>query len=248
MENKPISHRSQTRTGKPVASPVSGKAQSPVLWGDMNALIDQIAEGVAARLGIAIHATRSASKTSTSRASSSRQTVAKGRNSETAPDPTELLRELKATFREAGVLSQAEWRAQVAGRPDMLSADEMSARLGISSRSEVLKWVREHRLFSVMPPGRQRGQRFPVWQIETVGTDFSVILSELAAQHRSDWDIYEFFESPAATFIGLAPRELLLGNSQQEGVDKSALHLLKQPRAERYAQVLNLVREGPQDP
>lgn len=247
MENKSPSTRSQARTGKPVVSTVSRKDQSPVLWSDMNALIDQIAEGVAARLGVAIHATRPASKSSTPRANPSRPAAVKPSKSENATDTAELLRELEATFRGAGVLSQAEWRAQVASRPDMLSADEVSTRLGISSRSEVLKWVREHRLFSVMPPGRQRGQRFPKWQLETVGADFSLILAELAAQHRTDWAIYEFFESPAAILIGLAPRELLLGGSEREGVDKKASRLLKHPKADRCAQVLNLVREGPQD-
>ena len=247
MENKSTTTRSQAPKGRSVASTVSRKGQSPVLWSDMNALIDQIAEGVAARLGVSTHATRPASKTLTPRANPSRQTAAKESKTENATDTTKLLRELEATFREAGVLSQAEWRAQVVSRSDMLSADEVSTRLGISSRSEVLKWVREYRLFSVMPPGRQRGQRFPRGQLETVGMDFSMILAELAAQHRTDWAIYEFFESPAATLMGLAPRELLLGSSQREGVDKTALRLLKHPKAERCAQVLNLVREGPQD-
>lgn len=247
MENKSTNTRNQTRTGKSVVSTASRKGQSPVLWSDMNALIDQIAEGVAARLGVSIHATRPASKSSTPRANPSRLAAVKLSKSENATDAAQLLREVEATFREAGVLSQAEWRAQVTNRADMLSADEVSARLGISSRSEVLKWAREHRLFSVMPPGRQRGQRFPKWQIETVGTDFSVILAELAAQRRTDWAIYEFFDSPAAKFIGLAPHELLTGISQREGAEKAALLLLKKPKAERYAQVLDLVREGPQD-
>jgi hypothetical protein len=247
MESKSSNTKRQPLSGKSVVSTVRRGSESPVLWSDMNALIDQIAEGVAARLGLTIHATRPASKSSTPRAKSSPYTAEKKRKSENPADASQLLRELEATFRKAGVLSQAEWRAQVVGRADMLSADEVSARLGISSRSEVLKWTREHRLFSVMPPGRQRGQRFPKWQIDTVGPDFSTILTELAHQQRSDWAIYEFFDSPAAKLFGLAPHELLLGSTQREGADQAALPLLKKPKVERYAQVLDLVREGPQD-
>lgn len=216
----------------------------PVLWRDADAFARQIARGLFALFRNAMHNGRPASPSSTPRTRASQKTSAKARA--TPKDTTKLLHDVEAAFRSAGVLSQAEWRTHVSSLDDMLSADEMSKRLGISSRSEVLKWVREHRLFSVMPPGRQRGQRFPQWQIDVVGADFTAILTALAEQNRSDWSIYEFFETPAAAFSGLAPRELLLGSTAQgTAAGKAAQKLRKLPIAEKYAQVLELVREGP---
>lgn len=230
---------------KPSTLLTKHRDDQPVTWRDMRAVADYLADQVIARLGEGLHSQRPATTSSSAKSSSAELMVLERERAaaRATHDVDKLAKLAKTSLRQAGVLTQAEWRAQQAQQPEMLSADELSKRLRISSRSEVLKWRQNHRLISVMPPGRKTGQKFPSWQVAIVGDDFTALIQKLQSAFLSDWDVYDFFHFPAAKCFGLAPYELLVG-TDRDNIGKDARRLLSKSLAVRMSQVLALAEEG----
>lgn len=79
--------------------------------------------------------------------------------------------------------------AEVLGRRDMLSADEMAERLGIS-RVTVNARRQRHELLGL--DGAKRGFRFPEWQVDEDGRPIAALPRLFELLGPSPWGVYRF--------------------------------------------------------
>ena len=125
----------------------------------------------------------------------------------------------------------------------MVDASAAATILSLSSANQVRQRVRDHKLFGVIAPGRERGMLFPVWQFDrsVIGEPLQQVLTALHAQDLQGWAIHEFFEEPRVTLEGLSARQVLTGTVDSGGYAPSAHRLLAAASQERLARVLTVV-------
>lgn len=136
---------------------------------------------------------------------------------------------------------RADWEAAEAA--SMVDASAAATILSLSSANQVRQRVRDHKLFGVIAPGRERGMLFPVWQFDrsVIGEPLQQVLTALHAQDLQGWAIHEFFEEPRVTLEGLSARQVLTGTVDSGGYAPSAHRLLAAASQERLARVLTVV-------
>ncbi len=120
------------------------------------------------------------------------------------PTVVDASTELAAALSAARQRGQALAATILTGR-DMLSADKLAARLGVS-RMTVNTKRQKGQLLGL--DGAKRGFRFPLWQLDQTGRPWP----ELPALHEqlgSPWAVYRFLEQPQNELRGLTGRQAL---------------------------------------
>ena len=117
-----------------------------------------------------------------------------------APEPAPP----EAAIQEARARGRA-LAASLLAAPDMLTADAMAERLGVS-RMTVNTWRRKGRLLGLA--GAKRGYRFPGWQLDDEAKPLSG-LEGLADRLGSPWAVYRFLLRGHAELEGLSGLEAL---------------------------------------
>src|SRR6202007_2381785 len=79
--------------------------------------------------------------------------------------------------------------AEILERDDMLSADDMADRLGVS-RVTVNARRQRHELLGL--DGAKRGYRFPAWQVDEDGKTLAALPELFVALGPSPWGVYRF--------------------------------------------------------
>lgn len=140
-------------------------------------------------------------------------------------------------------LPRVDW--ETAEAESMVDATMAAPMLSLSSPNQVRQRVRDHKLFGVIAPGRERGMLFPVWQFDrsVIGEPLQQVLTALHAQDLQGWAIHEFFEEPRVTLEGLSARQVLTGTVDSGGYAPSAHRLLAAAPQERLARVLTAIEE-----
>jgi DNA-binding CsgD family transcriptional regulator len=95
--------------------------------------------------------------------------------------------------------------ARIVSGPDMVSADDLAQRLGVS-RMTVNTKRQKGQLLGLT--GTKRGFRFPLWQLDRDG----VPRPELPGLHKtlgSAWAVYRFLEQPHGALGGVTGRDAL---------------------------------------
>ena len=129
-----------------------------------------------------------------------------------------------------------------------LTAAEMAHALHLHENS-IRDRERRGMLFSILRPGRKRGQEYPAFQTwpGIVGTPLEATLAALIPAGRtspvSGTAAYGFFTSPTDLLADLAPLEVLLGRQlAPRAVDPHAATLLADTADNRLAIVLETAR------
>ncbi|WP_372426217.1 helix-turn-helix domain-containing protein [Salinarimonas chemoclinalis] len=90
--------------------------------------------------------------------------------------------------------------------PDMLSAQEIAERLGVT-RMTVNAWRKAGRLIGLS--GAKRGYRFPAWQLDEHGRPFAQLPRLLELLDGSGWAVHRFMTSPQPELGGSTGRDAL---------------------------------------
>lgn len=104
--------------------------------------------------------------------------------------------------RERGRRSVAETLAS----PDMLTADAIAERLGVS-RMTVNSWRKAGRLIGLS--GAKRGYRFPAWQLDGRGEPFAALPRLVELLDGSAWAVHRFMTTAHPELDGMSGHEAL---------------------------------------
>jgi len=111
---------------------------------------------------------------------------------------------------------------------DLLSADAMATTMNCT-RANVYEREKKGNLFSVLPPGRENGRKYPTFQIHrSVDSGLLVALIALYRDQAAPTNLlWDFLRSVQAVFGGATGVEVLKGeHPQRSGVDQSVLSAL----------------------
>jgi hypothetical protein len=119
------------------------------------------------------------------------------------------LEEALASARERGRLRIAE----ILAGPEMLSADQLAARIG-TSRMTVNAKRKKHQLLGL--EGARRGMRFPAWQIGDDGKPFAALPALFGLFGDSPWAVYRFLVQRHPELDGATARDALAAGDQED--------------------------------
>jgi hypothetical protein len=120
----------------------------------------------------------------------------------TAPVKDNRLEASLQAARDRGLLRSA----QILNQSDMLTAEELAKRLGVSRRT-VNTRRRKRELLGL--GGAKRGYRFPAWQVDDDGRVFEALPKLFELLDDNPWTIYRFLTQPHAVLEGMSAREVL---------------------------------------
>jgi hypothetical protein len=125
---------------------------------------------------------------------------------------------------------------------DMLSADAMATMMNCT-RANVYEREKKGSLFSVLPPGRENGRKYPAFQIHrNVDTRLLVALIALYRDRAVSMNyLWDFLRSVQSAFGGATGVEVLKGeHPQRSGINKPVLSALQAlTPAERHRFVMD---------
>lgn len=130
---------------------------------------------------------------------------------------------------------------------ELLTAEKMAERMKCS-KANVYDREKKGTLFSVLPPGRENGRRYPVFQLHS-RLD-STLLTELIGQFRAQDAptnlLWEFLRSVQASLGNLTGVEFLTGQRPaRDGINSAVIEKLASLNAERRrAYVVEHALEG----
>lgn len=113
--------------------------------------------------------------------------------------------DLSAALNEARARGKVR-AATILGGPDMLSADQFAALLGIT-RMTVNTKRQNHQVLGL--EGAKRGFRFPDWQVGEDGKPFSALPLLFDKLGGGPWSVYRFLVQPHPELDGMTGREAL---------------------------------------
>jgi DNA-binding transcriptional regulator YiaG len=119
----------------------------------------------------------------------------------TAESKADLDRALAAA-RERGRIRVAE----IMNSPEMLTADDIAARLG-TTRATVNTWRQKQQVLGL--EGAKRGFRFPAWQIGEDGKPFAVLPELFERLGGTPWAVYRFLIQHHPELDGLTAQDAL---------------------------------------
>jgi len=96
--------------------------------------------------------------------------------------------------------------AEIMNSPEMLTADDLAARLG-TTRATVNTWRQKHQVLGL--EGAKRGFRFPAWQIDKDGKPFTVLPELFERLGGAPWAVYRFLIQHHPELGGLTAQEAL---------------------------------------
>ena len=124
-------------------------------------------------------------------------------------DGSEELEQALASARERGRLRIAE----ILAGPEMLSADQLAARIG-TTRVTVNAKRKRHQLLGL--EGARRGIRFPAWQIGEDGKPFAALPVLFGLFGDSPWAVYRFLVQRHPELDGATARDALAAGNVEE--------------------------------
>jgi len=126
----------------------------------------------------------------------------------------------------AGQTTKLDQAAQILAGADMISADALAAKLGIS-RTSVNAKRQKHILLGL--EGARRGYRFPIWQCdEKTGKPFAVI-PRLLDILGDAWSVHGFLMRAHPTLGGLSGRDALGRDLDQQLIETATAEAGKLP-------------------
>ncbi len=106
--------------------------------------------------------------------------------------------------------------AEILSRDDMLSADQMAERLGIS---RVTVNARRQRNELLGLDGAKRGFRFPAWQVDDDGRALAALPALFERLGQSPWSVYRFLTQRHNVLEGATGHEALKRGRMDEVLD-----------------------------
>lgn len=70
------------------------------------------------------------------------------------------------------------------------------------------------RLYALVPPGKQRGLRYPQWQFDAEPERLAAVLSPFVKANASCWVVHNFMQNPLDSLGGASPMEWILDASK----------------------------------
>lgn len=114
------------------------------------------------------------------------------------PAPSEAV----TAARERG----SNWAREEYANPANLTLEQAADQVGVSARI-INERRNDGRYYAILPPGQQRGFRFPVWQFDAPTDRVSAILAITNAAQANGWGVHLFMISPSNHLQGAAPRD-----------------------------------------
>ena len=144
----------------------------------------------------------------------------------------------------APAIPEDSYQNRVAALEEMLDIEEAQKIMGVGSRQALKVAEKKSRIFSLLPPGRERGAKYPGWQFEPgiEGQPLKDVLAHLG--ELDNWSKWLFFTSEADRLNGLSPLTVLRGKAAAgEGERPDQLAVLNLSAKARLAIVLEAARE-----
>ncbi|MBK4736214.1 hypothetical protein [Noviherbaspirillum pedocola] len=97
---------------------------------------------------------------------------------------------------------------QMADAAENLSLSEAANVSGMSEQA-VNDARKSARLYALLEPSRQRGHRYPRWQLDVPTTRLARVLAPFKERYQDCWAIHAFMTQPNYRLDGLAPKEVI---------------------------------------
>ncbi|UIF88588.1 hypothetical protein [Cupriavidus sp. UYPR2.512] len=123
----------------------------------------------------------------------------------TAPSEDDPLRAARERGRQFAL---DEW-----AKPENLPLREAAAYASRSDRA-INEARLKGRLYALVPPGKQRGLRYPQWQFDAEPDRLAEVLAPFVQNHASCWVVHNFMQRPLEAISDSRPMDWILDGSK----------------------------------